>query len=207
MFILASASPARRKLLKGYRYRVVPSGVREVRRRTLRATCLANARRKAAAVARRFPNTWVLAADTLLEFQGRLYGKPRTRVAAERLLRALAGRTHVIGTGVVLQKNRFRIERFVRSRVTVRENPPLEKILSRYDPTRVAGGYALKPRRDPLVARVEGSVTNVIGLPMEELEPLLRNLEGAARAPQRMRARNSASSALTSSSPATVRRM
>jgi MAF protein len=207
MFILASASPARRKLLRGYRFKVVPSGVREVRRATLRATCLANARRKAQAVARRFPNTWVLAADTMMEFRGRLYGKPRSREAARRLLRMLAGRTHFIGTGVVLQKNRFRIERFVRSRVTVREHPPLDRILVRTDPTRFAGGYALKPGRDPLIARVEGSVTNVIGLPMEELEPLLRSLGAPARAPQRMRARNSASSARTSSSLETVRRM
>ncbi|HXG61306.1 MAG TPA: Maf family protein [Planctomycetota bacterium] len=207
MFILASASPARRKLLRGYRFKVVPSGVREVRRATLRATCLANARRKAQAVARRFPNTWVLAADTMMEFRGRLYGKPRSREAARRLFQALAGRTHFIGTGVVLQKNRFRIERFVRSRVTVRQNPPLEKILARTDPTRFAGGYALKPGRDPLIERVEGSVTNVIGLPMEELEPLLRNLGAPERAPQRIRARNSASSARTSSSLETVRRM
>ncbi|MFN3485502.1 MAG: Maf family protein [Planctomycetota bacterium] len=206
MFILASASPARRKLLRGFRFRVVPSGVREVRRSSLRATCLANARRKAAAVARRFPNTWVLAADTMLEFRGRLYGKPRSRAAAERLLRRLAGRTHVIGTAFVLQKNTFRIERFVRSRVTLRENPPLGKILLRYDPTRFAGGYALKPRRDPLVARVEGSVTNVIGLPMEELEPLLRNLGADARAPQPRSAKKSESSACTSCSLEAVRR-
>lgn len=206
MFILASASPARRKLLRGYRFKVVPSGVREVRCSTLRATCLANARQKAAAVARRFPHTWVLAADTALEFRGRLYGKPRSRAAAERLLRRLAGRTHVIGTAVVLQKNTFRIERFVRSRVTLRENPPLGKILKRYDPTRFAGGYALKPRRDPLVAQVEGSVTNVIGLPMEELEPLLANLGAGSRAPQPRNAPKSESSACTSCSPKAARR-
>jgi septum formation protein len=180
MFILASASPARKKLLRGYRFRVVPSGVREIRRGTLAAACAANARRKAAAVAGRFPHTWVLAADTMIAFEGRIYGKPPHLKAALRLLRRLAGRTHTLGTAFVLQKDRFRIGKFVTSRVTLRENPPLEEILRRQDPTRLAGGYAIRPKNDPLVERIEGSVTNVIGLPMETLEPLLRQLNGRA---------------------------
>lgn len=180
MFILASASAARRRLLKGFRFRVVPSGVREVRRRTLRDTVMANARLKAGAVARRFPDTWVLAADTMIADGGRIYGKPRDRKAAARLLRRLAGRTHVLGTGVVLQKGRFRIARYVTSRVTLRPDPPVEKVLARRDPTRFAGGYAIRPGRDPLIEKIEGSVTNVIGLPMERVGPLLKALEGRA---------------------------
>jgi septum formation protein len=175
VFILASSSTARRKLLKGYRFKVVPPGVREVRRRTLRATVVANAKLKAAEVARRFPNTWVLAADTMIAFRGRIYGKPRDRKDAARLLRLLAGKTHVLGTGAVLQKGRFRLVRYVTSRVTLRPDPPIEKIVAGLDPTRFAGGYAVR-RRDPLIARIDGSLTNVIGLPMEVLAPLLRNL-------------------------------
>lgn len=178
MFILASGSPARRELLKGFRFRVEPPGVREVRRRTLRDTVLANARRKADAVARRHPGTWILAADTMIAFGGRIYGKPRDRKAALRLLTLLAGRTHVLGTGVVLQKDRFRIERYVTSRVTLRPDPPLEKTLRGADPSRFAGGYAVRPGHDPLIEKIEGSVTNVIGLPMERVGPLLRALEG-----------------------------
>ncbi len=180
MFILASSSAARRELLKGFRFKVVPSGVREVRRRTLRETVLANARLKADAVARRHPDTWVLAADTMIAYGGKIYGKPRDRKAAVRLLTLLAGRTHVLGTGVVLRKDRFRIERYVTSRVTLRPDPPVEKILKRYDPTRFAGGYAIEPEDDPLIERIEGSVTNVIGLPMERVGPLLRELERKA---------------------------
>jgi septum formation protein len=178
MFILASASPARRALLKGYRFSVVPSGVREVRRKTLRETCVTNASRKAAAVAKKFPDTWVLAADTMVALGGRLYGKPRDKMAARRLLRRLAGKTHVLGTGVVLRKNRFQIVKFVTSKVTFRPDPPIEKLLRKYDPTRFAGGYAIQEHDDPLVERVDGSVTNVIGLPMETIEPLLRTLNG-----------------------------
>ena len=180
MFILASASLSRKKLLKGHRFRVVPSGVREVRRKTLQATCVTNARLKADAVARRFPTEWVLAADTMIGYGGRIYGKPRDRKAAVRLLRSLAGETHTLGTGVVLQKGSFRIVKFVTSKVTLHDDPPIEKIVARTDPTRYAGGYAIRQKHDPLIRRIDGSRSNVIGLPMEFLEPLLRKLEREA---------------------------
>jgi septum formation protein len=180
MFILASASTSRRKLLKGYRFRVVPSGVREVTLAGLKTTCVANARLKADAVAARFPTEWVLAADTLIAYGGKIYGKPRDRKAAVRLLRSLAGATHVLGTGVVLQKGSFRIVKFVTSKVTLYDDPPVEKIVARTDPTQYAGGYAIRAKHDPLIKRIDGSVSNVVGLPMEILEPLLRKLEREA---------------------------
>jgi septum formation protein len=180
MFILASASTSRKKLLKGFRFRVVPSGVREVRRRTLQATCVTNARRKADAVARLHPTDWVLAADTMIAYGGKIYGKPRDRKAAIRLLRALSGRTHTLGTGVVLQKGSFRIVRYVTSKVTLHDDPPIEKIVAKSDPTQYAGGYAIREKNDPLIRRIDGSATNVIGLPMELLAPLLRKLEREA---------------------------
>jgi septum formation protein len=183
MFILASASLSRKKLLKGHRFRVVPSGVREVRRKTLRATCVTNARLKADAVARRFPTDWVLAADTMIAYGGRIYGKPRDRKAAVRLLRSLAGQTHTLGTGVVLQKGRFRIVKFVTSKVTLHDEPPVERIVARTDPTQYAGGYAIREKNDPLIRRIDGSRSNVIGLPMEFIEPLLRKLEREVPAP------------------------
>src|SRR5262249_20391931 len=86
MFILASASTSRKRLLRRHRFRVVRPGAREVRGKTLRATCVANARLKAEAVSRRFPTEWVLAADTMISYGGRIYGKPRDRKAAVRLL-------------------------------------------------------------------------------------------------------------------------
>ena len=183
MFILASASTSRKKLLKGYRFRVVPSGVREVRRKTLQATCVTNARLKADAVSRRFPTDWVLAADTMISYGGRIYGKPRDRKAAVRLLRSLSGQTHTLGTGVVLQKGSFRILKYVTSKVTLHDAPPVEKIVARTDPTRYAGGYAIREKNDPLIRSIQGSRSNVIGLPMELLEPLLRKLQREAPAP------------------------
>jgi septum formation protein len=180
MFILASASTSRKKLLKGYRFRVVPSGVREVRRKTLQATCVTNARLKADAVARLHPTEWVLAADTMIAYGGKIYGKPRDRKAAVRLLRSLSGHTHTLGTGVVLQKGSFRIVKYVTSKVTLHDDPPVEKIVAKSDPTQYAGGYAIREKNDPLIRRIDGSSSNVIGLPMELLGPLLRKLEREA---------------------------
>ncbi len=183
MFILASASESRKKLLKGHRFRAIPSGVREVRRKTLRATCVANARLKADAVARRFPTEWVLAADTMIAYGGRIYGKPRDRKAAVRLLRSLSGQTHTLGTGVILQKGNFRILKYVTSKVTLHDDPPVERIVARTDPTRYAGGYAIREKNDPLIRRIDGSPSNRIGLPRGILEPLLRKLERQAPPP------------------------
>jgi len=165
----------------------VPSGVREVRRKTLQATCVTNARLKADAVSRRFPTDWVLAADTMISYGGRIYGKPRDRKAAVRLLRSLAGATHTLGTGVVLQKGSFRIVKYVMSRVTVHDDPPVEKIVARADPTKYAGGYAIRAKNDPLIRSIQGSRSNVIGLPMEFLEPLLRKLERGTPPPAKPR--------------------
>jgi septum formation protein len=177
MFILASASTSRRKLLKGYVFRVVPSGVREVKLAGLRTTCVANARLKADAVAARFPTEWVLAADTMIAYGGKIYGKPRDRKAAAALLRKLSGKTHTLGTGVVLQKGGFRILKYVTSKVTFHDDPPIDAIVKKSDPTQYAGGYAIKEKNDPLIARIAGSRSNVIGLPMEVLAPLLKRLD------------------------------
>jgi septum formation protein len=177
MFILASASTSRRKLLQGYLFKVVPSGVREIRKGGLKTTCVANARLKADAVAARFPTEWVLAADTMIAYGGRIYGKPKDRKAAAALLTKLSGKTHVLGTGVVLQKGSYRIVKYVTSKVTLHDDPPIAKIVRKSDPTQYAGGYAIREKNDPLIARIDGSRSNVIGLPMEVLAPLLKRLD------------------------------
>ena len=178
--ILASASSARRALLRdaGVRFEVMPSRARELRGRgrTLAATVLENALRKSRGAARTHPYRWVLAADTMIAFRGRIYGKPASRKAALDLARKLSGRTHELATGVVLRRGARILKRAVISRVKVRalDDAVLRRILATGDPTRVAGGYRVTKGRDPLIERIDGSFTNVIGLPLEWLLPRVR---------------------------------
>jgi septum formation protein len=173
MLILASASTARQQLLReaGIRFEVLPSGARELkgRGRTLAATVVENALRKSRAAARLHPDRWVLAADTMIAFRGRIYGKPPSRKAALDLARSLSGTTHDLATGVVLRRGARVVKRAVFSKVHVRkvDDAAIERIFATQDPTKVAGGYCVRKGRDPLIARIDGSFTNVIGLPME----------------------------------------
>lgn len=185
--ILASASPARQSLLRrhGIAFDVCASQVRELRGRgrTLRETVLANARRKAEAVARRCPGRVILAADTMIEFGGRLFGKPASRAMALRWMEAWAGRQHRLGTGVVLLCGNQVRTRFVVTRVQIRalDRATFRRRLATTDPTRMAGGYAIRRGRDPLIERISGSHSNVVGLPMEVVAPWLRRWSGAGR--------------------------
>ena len=182
MLILASGSTARRALLRdaGIPFEVLPSRVRELRGRgrTLAATVLENALRKSKAAARTHPCRWVLAADTMIAFRGRIYGKPATRKAALDLARRLSGTTHELATGVVLRRGDRIVKRVVISRVHVRklDDAAILRVFARIDPTKVAGGYYVRRGRDPLIKRIDGSFTNVIGLPMEWVMPRLRLL-------------------------------
>lgn len=175
--ILASASPARRELLRnaGYDFEVDTAEIPELRGRgrTLEETVLENARRKGAVVARRHPGAWILSADTMIEFEGRIYGKPSGHEGGVDLLARMAGKMHRLATGVVLRRGSRVVERVAITKVTMRPNPRarIAKIVK--TPTRFAGGYAIEERNDPLVDHVEGSFTNVVGLPMEVVVPLL----------------------------------
>jgi septum formation protein len=184
ILILASASPARAALLRkaGVRFEVLPSRPRELRGRgrTLARTVVENALRKSREAARLHPDRWVLAADTMIAFRGRIYGKPASRKAALELARELSGTTHELATGVVLRRGGRILKRAVISRVHVRrlDDRALRRLFTRADPTTVAGGYRVSPRRDPLIEKIDGSFTNVVGLPMEWLLPRLRRLTG-----------------------------
>ena len=182
MLILASGSPARRALLRqaGIAFESMPSRARELRGRgrTLAATVLENAIRKSHAAARRFPHRWVLAADTMIAFRGKIYGKPPSRKAALDLARRLSGATHELATGVVLRRGGRILKRAVISRVHVRKlnDAAILRLFARQDPTSVAGGYRVRKGRDPLIERIDGSYSNVVGLPMEWVLPRLRSL-------------------------------
>jgi septum formation protein len=183
--ILASASPRRRELLlgMGVRFEVVTADVREldaVSAPHLSPSALAceNARLKAQAVADRNPGRWVLGADTVVALDSRLFGKPASLEQARDFLRALSGRTHEVMTGcVLLDPSGAEISFSVISQVTFHalSEATMERYLAEVHVLDKAGGYALQEKGEWIIERVGGSRSNVIGLPVEALEPIFRS--------------------------------
>jgi septum formation protein len=182
--ILASASPRRRWLLRrhGWQVTVQPAGIDEVAPAHLAPGEMAmlNALRKARAVAARHPGVLVLAADTVVVLGTRVMGKPRDLREARRMLRALAGRTHHVFTGVWIEHRARGIARgFVEvSHVSFRQlsSVEIERYVLLVDPLDKAGGYAAQEDPMQIIQAIAGSRSNVIGLPMERLEAALAGL-------------------------------
>ena len=180
--ILASASPRRAELLRelGVQFAVEPSYATELHSEHLTARELAqlNAHRKARSVAKRHPDALVLGADTVVVLGTALYGKPRDRKDAARMLGELEGRTHQVVTGICLIHLRDHRERLLAERTDVRFRPlsqtDIGRYLDRIDPLDKAGAYAIQEFGELLVEEISGSYTNVVGLPVERLEAELR---------------------------------
>ena len=188
--ILASGSPRRAKILRdlGVEFEVVKTEAPEVSiphdpMRTVTENACAKLR--AAAVAQeRDRSRWprqarplplgraILAADTIVWFDNRIYGKPRDLEEAKEFLRELSGQTHVVFTGVA-----FRAEdgaertACVESHVTFRalSEEMIEEYVARVHPTDRAGAYDIDEAGDLVVASYTGSYENIMGLPVEPL--------------------------------------
>lgn len=182
--VLASASPRRKYLLEeaGFEVVCVISGADELEDHTFTPAELAleNAARKARAVAHQFPDETVIAADTVVWMDGRFFGKPTDREDALRMLLELSGRTHEVVTGVVIHGPGAPSHAFAEcSRVSF--HPLAAAALGTYldtiHPLDKAGAYAAQDDNGRIIRAIDGSLTNVIGLPMERL------IEALAMAP------------------------
>jgi len=183
--VLASSSPRRRVLLRelglGFSVRVPDVDERPLPGERpgphVRRLALAKARAVARELAPGCGAQWVIGADTVVVLDGRILGKPRDAGDAQGMLARLSGRTHEVLTGVALVPaagGRARTA-VVRSRVEMK--PFDEATIRRYvaggEPLDKAGAYAVQGRGRQLVARVSGSLSNVVGLPLERLGRLL----------------------------------
>ena len=175
--ILASASPRRAQLLSemGFEFHVVPSHADEARNEqlTVRELCLLNAYRKARAVAKKIPDALVLGADTAVQVENRLLGKPADLKEARQMLEWLQGRTHQVVTGIcLLHLRHFRQKIFTETtEVTFRnlDARQIQDYLAAINPLDKAGAYAIQEKGDLIVKSVAGSYSNVVGLPVERL--------------------------------------
>ena len=184
--ILASASPRRSQLLASMdiEFEVVPSHVEELidGYDFIPDLCEANARIKAEPIADMHPECLVIAADTMVYLEDTLYGKPTDIDDAHRMLTRLQGRTHQVTTGVSLIYHNEEISKSfsVITNVTFLslDAGQISEYLAKIDPIDKAGGYAIQEHKQMIAKRVSGSVSNVVGLPVERLKEELNNLFG-----------------------------
>lgn len=177
--ILASASPRRAKLLgeAGIAFETKASDVdeRAPRKSKPQDAAVEIATRKARAVAQ--PGAWVLAADTLVVYGGRLLGKPADETEAHAILRMLSGETHEVVTGVVVlaPDGKLRADTSA-TKVSFRvlTDEEIDAYVRTGDPMDKAGGYGIQGKASKFVERVEGPLDTVVGLPVELTRRLLR---------------------------------
>jgi septum formation protein len=182
--VLASASPRRREILEqaGIPHVVHPANIDETPRvdESPVGLSLRLAREKALTVAKRLgaePRRQVLGSDTIVVLDGVVLGKPADPEDAVRLLQQLAGRTHTVVTAVaVVDSASLEVRDLaVQSRVTLRaaSEGEIRRYVATGEPLDKAGAYAIQGEGAQLVSRLEGSRSNVIGLPLEETLALL----------------------------------
>lgn len=183
-FILASASPRRHELLArlGLDFKVEAAPVDE-------SECTAqgpewmvahNAALKADAVARNAEAALVLGSDTTVALEGRVLGKPRDMEEAQAMLELLSGREHTVYTAVALRcRERAYAYDFVEAskvRFHVLDAATIRAYHARVNPLDKAGAYGIQEGREMIIDSVTGSVENVMGLPIQRLAEILKEL-------------------------------
>lgn len=184
-FILASASPRRKDLLRsaGLKFKTIPAHVNETagegekpQKHVQRLSA-----DKAFAVARKHPYSWVLGADTIVVIDGLILGKPKNKAQARQMLTRLSGREHKVFTGftVVHLASGLEKTKAVQSAVKFKAITPdeMEWYVSSSEPYDKAGAYAMQGRGAYFIEKIRGSYTNVIGLPLCEVLEEMKTLK------------------------------
>ncbi len=175
--VLASGSPQRAEILRklGVEFEVVVPGVEELYGGDPEVEVLENARMKAAAVKR---DGLVLACDTDVVLDGKALGKPADAPEARSYLDRMSGRAHEVLSGLVLLRDGEELSGLERTAVVFKDLSEAEKerYVSFGEWQGRSGGYAIQTLGSTLVERLEGSVSNVVGLPVGLLVGLAPDL-------------------------------
>jgi septum formation protein len=174
--VLASSSPRRAVLLSGagFEFEIAPPRLAEKfdAAFTLRELTLWNAIRKGMSIAQTRPDAVVIAADTLVALGNEIIGKPSDLEEATQMLQRLSGQTHEVCSAVLIYNqtsgrsslfhdiSRVRFHRLNRAMIS--------RYLAKVNPLDKAGAYAAQGTGAEIIAKIEGSFTNVVGLPMEK---------------------------------------
>ena len=185
-FILASKSPRRRELLKkaGYKFEVAEPLINEKDFVAGKISPCEYAKRlalaKAMSVAQKFQEKIVVGADTIVDFNGRIVGKAADEAQAEKIIRLLFNAPHRVITGLAIICKRKNLEIADSDTTIVYPRPMTNEQLAEHISSGVwrdkAGAYAIQENGDRFVEKIEGSLTNVMGMPMELFERLLKRI-------------------------------
>jgi len=164
----------------GYDFVVVPADVDErlIDGETPTTLVRRLAGKKAARIAHDHPGAVVLGADTVVVCDGVVLGKPADDREAAVMIRLLSGRWHDVLTGVALWHAERRCDDVASTRVAFRplSDSDVTWYVASGEPSGKAGAYAIQGRASRFVTRIEGSYSNVVGLPMEVVDRLLRSI-------------------------------
>jgi len=186
--ILASTSPRRKELMEqaGYKFTVVAPRIDEKvlpteglnPQQCAEALALA----KAKDVSKRFPRCLVIGADTVVDLQGRMVGKAADEKEAERIIKELFSTPHKVITALAIVRVADDIELVQSEVTTVYPRPMSSRQIADYVKSGQwrgkSGAYAIKEDGDEFVERIDGSLTNVMGLPVELLKRCLAKILG-----------------------------
>lgn len=184
--ILASSSPRRQEILKMLKipYRVIMPNIDETISTMLSHDEIPEllAREKVTAVIRSLPVgqeiPWVLGADTIISFDGALYGKPQNQEEAFEFLKAFSGNTHTILTALVLYNGRTRLTTSKLCKTEVTFSQLTDEEIQWYVDTGewhgAAGGYRIQSLASMFISHINGSYSGAIGLPISELYDILK---------------------------------
>ena len=181
--ILASGSPRRRELLKdiGIEFEIYKPDVDESRLENEKPEdlCLRLSRLKAKTGAKKFPDSIIISADTIVVIDGKILGKPHDREDAFRMLKILQGREHEVITGVSVALNEKIISHAEHTLVKFIELNDFEirEYISTGECDDKAGAYAIQGKGATLIEGIKGDYFNVVGLPLCSLKKILKNFE------------------------------
>lgn len=177
--ILASASPRRASLLQNAGFVSLKIMIPHVKESD---DPLENARLKAVEIAGACPEAIVVGADTVIRLDNRIIGKPADVADAKKILASLSGRTHEVSTGVcvrcVADDVLVRFEETTRVTFRKLSAAAIDRYVKAVDVLDKAGAYAIQEHGEDLISTIDGSFTNVIGLPVERLTETLHYLLG-----------------------------
>lgn len=179
--VLASKSPRRRYLLKqaGLSFTVIPSGIDEdsISLSSPETYVKILAEAKAKDVSKRYPECWIIGADTIVVINGTILGKPDSKSQARTMLNQLSGKTHQVLTGycICCHAKKKLFSETIKTDVLFKNltESDIEWYINTKEPFDKAGAYAIQGLGTFIVKSINGSYTNVVGLPVCEVVEFL----------------------------------